>query len=455
MLHRGCVPTVGFLNSTRSSGRASLVPARRDFLAVLGARYSGIALSFVVSVLVTHWASQQVVGLFFWLIAVASFLAIPVSFGLNSNVHGLLATAESADPVSGSAVAVRGVVIALVIGTVALIPLLVLLAILPIPIEVLERTHNRWLVVLVIGLYSSSLAITLVQTEIYRYRNQHLRAGLCSGIFNNCLIVAGVAFAYGQYKEVSSDTVLVILAIAGVLGAVPGGLALYRHRAKEGGWSSGTAVIRTSLPATVTNICAYLVTQAQGVMGGIFLLPAQNALLGSTSRLSILIMTTSSVILQTPLAASVRAFAANDRLEAQRILARAARNAVFVVGPIALIMIFFGAPLLSAIFGKNYRDGANTLQVLAFAAVINAAKGSPGQMLLNTGFANVQMRLTIIGGLVALIAFLIGGLSHTPVGLAWAVLASVVIQSLMERQAAKKYLGLRLGFGFGLRLPSW
>jgi hypothetical protein len=86
---------------------------------------------------------------------------------------------------------------------------------------------------------------------------------------------------------------------------------------------------------------------------------------------------------------------------------------------------------------------------LAIAALVNAAKGAPGQILLNSGHAHLQMRLTFAGALFALVMFALAGLSHEPVGLACGVLAAVIFQALIERRAVKEQLGMDIGFALG------
>src|SRR5450631_2575137 len=189
----------------RSSGPA---PTRRDFLVVLAARYAGIGFSFGISVLVAHGASQSVVGLFFWVIAISSFLAIPACFGLNSNVHGLLAIAETKDRVSGRRVALRGVAQSLMIGIAGVGVVLGICGLLPLPIEMLKGAQNQWLVLGVIAVYSSSLAITLVQAEVYRYSNQHLLAGLSAGVLNNCFFVGGIGVLVICRQTISTNVIL-------------------------------------------------------------------------------------------------------------------------------------------------------------------------------------------------------------------------------------------------------
>jgi len=436
------------MNDAAQTPASGPVPSKRDFVVVMAARYAGIGLSFGVSVLIAHRASQNVVGLFFWVIAISSFLAIPACFGLNSNVHGLLAMAEAKDPKSGRRIALRGVVQSLTIGIAGVGVVLGVCGLLPLPIEMLRDAQHEWLVLAVIAVYSSSLAITLVQAEVYRYRNQHLLAGLSAGVLNNCFFIMGLSVLIICRQQISSNAMLITLAVSGAFAAIPAAVPLFNAGTKGNGWSSGLWVIRMSTPATATNLCAYLVTQAQGIMGGVFLLPAHNAILGSASRLSMLVAMSATVVLQTPLAASVRAMVANSHEEARKIMVRAARNAVFVVSPFVLIILLFSSDLLSVIFGSQYRDGANTLRVLAIAALINAAKGAPGQMLLNSGHAHLQMRLTIAGAFFALAMFGLAGLTREPIGLAHAVLAAVLFQAFIERRAVKSRLGMDIGFSF-------
>ncbi|MEX1032387.1 MAG: flippase [Cellvibrionaceae bacterium] len=80
-----------------------------------------------------------------------------------------------------------------------------------------------------------------------------------------------------------------------------------------------------------------------------------------------------------------RLYAAGEMQSLQRVVTAAARGALALALPAALVMSLFGRTILGAVFGNEYERGALCLAILCSAQVINAGAGSVGNILNMTG----------------------------------------------------------------------
>lgn len=92
-----------------------------------------------------------------------------------------------------------------------------------------------------------------------------------------------------------------------------------------------------------------------------------------------------------------RLFASGDMIRLQRMATLGARAAVAAALPLALVMIFWGEPLMQSVFGEAFGRGAIALAILSGAQVINAATGSVNDLLNMTGHERDTMKGMIVG----------------------------------------------------------
>lgn len=80
-----------------------------------------------------------------------------------------------------------------------------------------------------------------------------------------------------------------------------------------------------------------------------------------------------------------RLYAAGDMRRLQRVVTAGARAGLLVALPLVIIFVAFGAEILALAFGHEYASGATALAVLAIGQLINTAMGSVGVLLNMTG----------------------------------------------------------------------
>ncbi|NGZ90280.1 flippase [Psychroflexus maritimus] len=80
-------------------------------------------------------------------------------------------------------------------------------------------------------------------------------------------------------------------------------------------------------------------------------------------------------------------FKENDKSKLQKLSRQSARAALVFALPLALPMIFFGAPIINLVFGEEYVDlSVTSLAILASAQLISVIFGSVGMFLTMSGF---------------------------------------------------------------------
>jgi O-antigen/teichoic acid export membrane protein len=95
-----------------------------------------------------------------------------------------------------------------------------------------------------------------------------------------------------------------------------------------------------------------------------------------------------------------RLFASGDMIRLQRMATLGARAAVAAALPLALVMIFWGEPIMQSVFGEAFGRGAIVLAILSGAQIINAATGCSSELLNMTG----HERDTMVGMIVGVVA---------------------------------------------------
>jgi O-antigen/teichoic acid export membrane protein len=89
-----------------------------------------------------------------------------------------------------------------------------------------------------------------------------------------------------------------------------------------------------------------------------------------------------SVVIQPTIS---RLYALGELQQLQRVIAAAARAALMLALPVALVLALFSKPLLSTIYGQEFERGAIALAMLCAAQVVNVGAGLVGQILIMTG----------------------------------------------------------------------
>lgn len=145
-----------------------------------------------------------------------------------------------------------------------------------------------------------------------------------------------------------------------------------------------------------------------------------------------------------------RLYALHDKARLQYLVTLSCRVIFLFSVPIVLILVLFGEKLLAIIFGKEYVQGYESLVVLVFGQLVNAATGSVSMLLNMTGHERDTAKGFMASALlnVALNFMLIPVFGMA--GAAYASAFSLVLWNVMLMRLAYHRLGI-LSFVY---LPS-
>lgn len=155
-----------------------------------------------------------------------------------------------------------------------------------------------------------------------------------------------------------------------------------------------------------------------------------------------------NMVLQPTLA---RLHVAGDKERLQYLATLGARGATAAALPLAAIMILWGAPILTTVFGADFARGSTALSILAVAQLVNAFTGPANSLLDMTGHQDDSLKAMVVGVIVnvALNALLIPRWDIAGAAIATGI--SLVIWNVLLVLLVRRRLGLdatATGIGF-------
>jgi O-antigen/teichoic acid export membrane protein len=137
----------------------------------------------------------------------------------------------------------------------------------------------------------------------------------------------------------------------------------------------------------------------------------------------------------------------------QRMATLSARAAVAMALPLALVMIFWGEPIMRSVFGEAFGRGAIALAILSTAQLVNAFTGPANSLLDMTGHQDDTLKAMIAGVLanVVLNALLIPRWDIA--GAATATGTSLILWNVLLVVLVHRRLGLDAIIFRGKRIP--
>ncbi len=137
-----------------------------------------------------------------------------------------------------------------------------------------------------------------------------------------------------------------------------------------------------------------------------------------------------------------RLYATGDIARLQRLVTWSARGATAAALPLAAVMILWGEPIMTAVFGADFARGAIALAILSAAQLVNAFTGPANSLLDMTGHQDDTLKAMIAGVLanVILNALLI---PHWDIaGAAIATGTSIILWNVLLVVFVQRRLGL-------------
>lgn len=137
-----------------------------------------------------------------------------------------------------------------------------------------------------------------------------------------------------------------------------------------------------------------------------------------------------------------RLHAAGNMLELQRAVTLSSRASAAVALPAALALIFWGEPILTFVFGREYAGGAIALGILAAGHLLNASMGVLGGLLNMTGHERDTARGVAIAAVVNIVLNLALVPSFGMNGAALATSLTLITWGVLLQFAVRERLGI-------------
>jgi len=425
------------LTLTKGNGlRAQLV---RGGLGSVVVKLFGMGLSLAVVIVLARALGPEGYGVYAYVFALVSLLAIPAQFGLPALVVRETAKAQAGADWS----ALTGVWwwAGVVAGGLSL-----LLAVIGGLVAWLftdrftgaQLATFAWALVLVPGLVLSRLVGGGLRGLC------HVVAGqLPDLVLRPGLLLAFVLVALGLHGAVTSSGTMALHALAAGLALLAGAVLLYRARPGE---SRGvTARYRhrawaaSALPLGFIAGMQVINTQADILMLGLFTDAEQVGIYRVAVQGAMLVAFGLAAVNMVVAPQFARMHAQDQRDQLQRLATASARAALAIAVPAVLVFVLFGPALLRTVVGSGYVSGATPLVILALGQLVNAGMGSVGVLLSMTDHERAFARGLALGAVFNVAANLV----LIPLwGMNGAALATsmtfVIWNSLLASEVAKR-----------------
>lgn len=415
---------------------------RADFAVTFVGRLGAVGLAFLTSVVVTRLMSRELVGFYFWLVSCLALVTIAQSLGIAAVAAGRLAQCEKTD---GGVQARR---LAMRLSNAVLLCALVT-ALLVLGLErwvsasgwaAVPKTLRWWPGLLVA---SGGVAYGLVMAEVLRYFGWGRTASVASGFASNALFLGCVVVAFLASIEPTPERLLWAYAgSATVVALVLFGCLCHLH----GGWAPGlvdrTFLWHTSVPVVLSNVGAFVITQAHTLVAALALSAIDNAAYGAAARLVLIVGLIPAVMQSVLVPMAGRAHAGGDLAALEVFMRRSATLMALVVLPVSVLLVSVPGWVLDRLFGPGYSDAAWVLRLLAVGAFYNVARGFPGLVLMQIGFQRDQARLTFVGALASVVLLASAWWTGRAEWIALAVVLATVVQGSLEHRLLRGRVGI-------------
>lgn len=387
----------------------------------IASRVLAAAAFFVVNMVLARQLGVDAFGTVAVVGSVAVFGAFAVSGGANRSSMREISASLATDDTARAARALHDVVRILRWS----VPLGGLLAL--VTTALLTWSSDRSIALGIAGaVLAIALGLVLVLADVIRALGETRLSSMLAGRSGGALVqvVFVVVLLSSQLATTSSPLAAVMLyALAVVLVLVPATFVLRRWlRVRLGGVeaSSGDAAVhaRNSVPFLVNQMALMANGQVDLWTGSVVLTDDQVGLYAAGLRpvAVVSLPMQAAELVMSPRIAAMHARGEHDRME------REARTSATLatVGAVVLVLPLLIAPelLLTIAFGSDFADAAPVLRILAVAQLFNAFTGQCNSVLTMTGRERLVMTMSVVGGVVSLLASIVGASLGGAIGLA-------------------------------------
>jgi len=409
---------------------------KKTFL-LLSIRAFGLSITFLIALFIAREYGADATGLYYLFISTLTGLSIIARFGLERTLIKYVSQFDNTtEKHKIIGLWKKSINISLIVS-ISLILLLQTLAHINLLTDQLIKNKQ---VINDISISLVPLTIFFLTAATFRGLNKLILANILETVFLP-LVFFILIIIYSNFKLVnfitaSYTTATIIIAILSIIL-----IFNYFKRNKENTNYNHKSLIKTSLPILAINLTNFIsdwgatiiMSSSQSLESiGVF-----NICLRLTSILSIIMLVFSNIL--SPIYSREHAKGNTGYID------NLSRNSSFLLNligmPIIVVFFMFPKEILS-IFGDEFINGAQALQILVISQLFNFLSGSSGYLLLMTGHQRRLMTITIFVSITQLIGFIIFIPSHGILGASVIILFSVFTRSSLSIYLCYKHLNV-------------
>jgi O-antigen/teichoic acid export membrane protein len=409
-----------------------------------------VVVGFGVNVLLARLLPPEEMGAYFLTFSTVSFLAVISQGGLNQAIVRFVAESMSRGQGQQARAAVK---LAFLIVTLTSAAVAGLSAIGPwhwlssvfgsSAMDGMAGLAAVWVVV---------MSLQGLQAETFRGFHDIRAATLFGGLISGGLTVIVLGALWITYTGVGLGAVLLVALIAGGASVLVAGIAV-RARLKtlpRGGATSVKNVLHVAWPMFVSNLTAFLFTQADLWVLGVFRAEDEVAVYGAAAKVAAFVATPLAIANAVLPPVIAEYFAQGRKDELEQLLRTAATWTTVPAFVVAALFAATGPEVLETVFGPHYRSGAPVLLLLSIGYLIHVSTGSCGYALIMTGHQRVLMWISVCCGLLIPVGGAVVVPEYGAPGIAAIVATVIVFQNALMLFAVRKYLGIWTHMGFNI-----
>lgn len=374
--------------------------------AVLLSRILTLATGFISVAILPLVLSKEAVGTFFLVQIAVAGLALVVQFGLTYTIPAVVTTSLANSDVGRARQALRQIgMISITIGlTLALAALVVMLAARS-TLDSLSPYFNQS-VMLLVAVNVPLAAYSALLTEALRAVHAVRVAAMLSALPGCALVVGLFVLLVGRWPA-SIELVLGLVVAGHVMAFLIGAGFLLRVTR---GWSSEPAepitmqvIVREAVPNLATTIVLYGLSQFDMMLVSAFSTLSDVANYGVALRISALMIMPLSIANSAFVPIMVHLWASGDVTQLRTLLGKIALLSAGVAAAMWVAFALVGWPLFE-LWNADYRPAFWLALLLGAGQVAHALAGSSGVLLLVLGDQKAAFLITVVWGLVTLVA---------------------------------------------------
>jgi O-antigen/teichoic acid export membrane protein len=256
------------------------------------------------------------------------------------------------------------------------------------------------------------------------------------------LIVLYVYLSTGDFIEANSSLFAKIFFITSLITLLASWLWWFRNPQARFGiqplldkdlWTSSSNLWSATIMSLAVQWAAVLIA-------GIYLESEDLALLTTAQRTSILVSFVLLVIGPVVAPRIARYWSEKKMAEIQRLSILSTRAMIFLVLPLALVMIFWSKSIM-ALFGDDFSQASYLLAIMVLGQLVNVSTGVVGYLLNMTGHEVDYRIVSLFAGMFSILISFIFTWQWGAIGAASAIAIGLSVQNIGAMYMVKKRLG--------------